>query len=336
MTQTQSLTEQYTRAADAAVVIRPKREDDEERLVELWNDLNPEFPPQTLERFRYYEDPANQREGAIRERYVAERDGRVVAGLFLRSNAWSQQPGGFAADIGVDQDHQGRGIGRALYDLMLPRLADLRADRILAYVRDDRPSALRFVETRGFERTGHGGRESRLNVHGANLAGFEGTEEQLAASGLRTARVADLDYENEEFRRALYQVDCESARDIPMAEAFSPTPYDLWCRRLFKDPGVRPEWCWVALDGERPIGMAFLQRLGENAAFNDYTGVLPAYRGRGVARALKLRTIEWARENGVDWIYTSNDIENARMLSINVSMGYEPLPTEIEFIKRLR
>jgi GNAT superfamily N-acetyltransferase len=71
------------------------------------------------------------------------------------------------------------------------------------------------------------------------------------------------------------------------------------------------------------------------AAGNNLTGVDPVYRGRGIARALKLKTIEWAREHDVESIYTQNDIENRRMLAINISLGYKPLPTEVEMVKDL-
>jgi GNAT superfamily N-acetyltransferase len=61
----------------------------------------------------------------------------------------------------------------------------------------------------------------------------------------------------------------------------------------------------------------------------------PAYRGRGIARALKLKTVEWAREHGVEFIFTANDAQNQRMLSINSSLGYRPLPASIDLVKEL-
>jgi GNAT superfamily N-acetyltransferase len=71
------------------------------------------------------------------------------------------------------------------------------------------------------------------------------------------------------------------------------------------------------------------------AAGNGLTAVDADYRGRGIARALKFKTIEWARENGIETIYTENDLENHRMLAINVSLGYKPLPPEVELVKDL-
>ena len=70
--------------------------------------------------------------------------------------------------------------------------------------------------------------------------------------------------------------------------------------------------------------MTFLKRLSEDAAENDYTGVAAAYRGRGIARALKLRAIAWARQRGVRWFFTSSEIGNERMISANTRLGYQP------------
>jgi GNAT superfamily N-acetyltransferase len=127
----------------------------------------------------------------------------------------------------------------------------------------------------------------------------------------------------------------ESIRDVPSSEEWEPYPYGLWLRYILNAPGMSPEHYWVALDGRRPVGVATLRRHGPHVADNDYTGVDRAYRGRGVARALKLRTIRWAQENGVDSIVTGNDVDNRRMLDINIRLGYRPLPGSVEMVKEL-
>jgi GNAT superfamily N-acetyltransferase len=56
------------------------------------------------------------------------------------------------------------------------------------------------------------------------------------------------------------------------------------------------------------------------------TGVDRPYRGRGLALALKLRTIRLARRYGAAYIRTHNDSENAPMLALNRKLGYQPEP----------
>ncbi len=80
---------------------------------------------------------------------------------------------------------------------------------------------------------------------------------------------------------------------------------------------------WVALDGERPVGMAFLKQLTDDAAENDYTCVAATHRGRGIATALKLRSIAWARQHGVRRLFTSSVIGNTPIIAINKHLGYQ-------------
>jgi hypothetical protein len=54
-----------------------------------------------------------------------------------------------------------------------------------------------------------------------------------------------------------------------------------------------------------------------------------------VARLLKLKTIRWAQQRGYEWMHTGNDVENTRMLAINVRLGYEPLPGVMLVVKEL-
>lgn len=57
------------------------------------------------------------------------------------------------------------------------------------------------------------------------------------------------------------------------------------------------------------------------------------FRGRGVATALKVRTVEYARDQGVREIRTWNEINNQRILAINVKFGFVRQPAWITFRK---
>ena len=66
-------------------------------------------------------------------------------------------------------------------------------------------------------------------------------------------------------------------------------------------------------------------------AWHGMTAVARAWRGRGLARALKAATIAWALDNGLEALEGSNDIDNAAMRAVNRRLGYEPEPDEIQF-----
>jgi RimJ/RimL family protein N-acetyltransferase len=56
------------------------------------------------------------------------------------------------------------------------------------------------------------------------------------------------------------------------------------------------------------------------------TAVARAWRGKGLARALKQATIRWAIANGLDALRTGNDVDNAPMRAVNARLGYRPTP----------
>ena len=62
-------------------------------------------------------------------------------------------------------------------------------------------------------------------------------------------------------------------------------------------------------------------------AYHDMTAVRRAYRGRGIAGALKRATIAWAIEHGLEALDTGNDDDNAPMRAVNLALGYRPART---------
>jgi GNAT superfamily N-acetyltransferase len=263
---------------------------------------------------------------------VAEADGNVLGHAVLSERWTAERKNVYYAFVGVDPGNHGRGIGSRLYQEVIQQATEVGAERVYGEIQEGHREAEEFATRRGFRFTGHAEQMSRLDVHAANLEGYEGIEERIRSEGIRILSLAEGGPTDEGLLRGLYEVDIESSKDIPTSEPWSGFPYDIWLKH-FSAPGASPEAYWLAMDGDRPVGMALLERRGPNAAFNGYTGVLRAYRGRGVARGLKWKTIEWARQNGVDFIYTGNHVDNARMLAINVRLGYQPLPRFREVLK---
>ena len=66
-----------------------------------------------------------------------------------------------------------------------------------------------------------------------------------------------------------------------------------------------------------------------------FTGVRREVRGRGIATALKLESIRYAREQGYREIRTMNNALNQSMLRINEALGFRREPAWITFEKKL-
>jgi GNAT superfamily N-acetyltransferase len=122
-------------------------------------------------------------------------------------------------------------------------------------------------------------------------------------------------------------VESSTARDVPGYAEAAVRPFTSFNEQVCEAPGYRPDCQIIALDCEVWVGLARLDPTeATEAMYNAITGVLPGYRGRGIALALKLLAIRAARQSGVRYLRTNNDAENAPMLAVNRKLGYRPEP----------
>jgi mycothiol synthase len=316
------------------LVLRPRLPEDDERVVEISNAIHVDRPPQTVHRMRFYNDLEPPE--AFFEMHVAEMDGHAVGYAEWSRDVYIEEPDVYWGTIEIESGYRGRGVGRALYGLMLESIGARGAKRVQGYIREDLPQARAFFDSRGFQPTGRVDRASRLDVEAAELDGCRQGFQKATSSGLRLATLRELGADDESVLRAVYAVDEEASRDMPRSTTFTSVPYEKWLEYL-NGPGYSPDCFFLAMDGDQPAGLAFLHLMdeGTGVAYNGFTGVGRAYRGRGIARALKLMTVEWARSHGMKFIYTDNDFENRPMLAINIEMGYVPTCAQTEMAKDL-
>jgi GNAT superfamily N-acetyltransferase len=75
---------------------------------------------------------------------------------------------------------------------------------------------------------------------------------------------------------------------------------------------------------------------GRGYLLNSMTGVAREWRGRGLARWLKLHTIRWALERGAPELRTFNDAVNDAILGLNRSLGFRVATVEVRYRKEVR
>lgn len=270
------------------------------------------------------------------QRWVAELDGRVVGFASHHQFEGMFHPQKFGVFVAVHPDAQGRGVGQALYARMLANLAQYDPISLRVGVREDSMRAVRFVAERGFVEDNRSW-ESRLDVTAFDPAPFAGAEARAHMAGITFATMAELQARDPDHRQKLYALDIEATRDEPHPEPQT-TPsrevYDGW---VFDSPNYLPEGNFIALDGERYVGMSTLRtsQASPNELYVGFTGVLRNYRGKGIAMALKLKTIAFASERGITTIKTWNDATNRPMLRINEALGFAKQPAWVSYLKNL-
>ncbi len=320
--------------APTQVTIRPFTPDDYPATVAVNNAVFTEYR-NTVEEWRFNDEHRDPK--CHFARYVAERDGDIVALAECGHSLSMFHPRKFSVGVTVHPAWQGRGIGTALYDHVVASLDSFSPLSLRGSAREDWSQSLHFLAERGFAEQMRSW-ESRLAVAGFDAAPYAGTEAHTASRGIAIATYAELAADPDRDRK-LYDLDCDLGRDVPSPEPFTPPSYEWYAERVFNDPDLLPDAWFIAIDSatRQYVGMSQLwHSQASDDLYNGLTGVRRSHRRRGIALALKLRGIAFAQAQGRPTIKTWNESNNRAMLSINEALGFVKQPAWIDFVKVLR
>jgi GNAT superfamily N-acetyltransferase len=306
---------------------------DYEACIAIWNAIWPD-EPSSLESARY-QDSIRDRKFLFR-RFMVELDGEIVALATYREPFWSYEPGKYDIQIRVKPEYQRRGIGGVLYDHILKCLAGEKhkPTRLLADAREDQPHSVRFLTKRGFEQKMRV-QMSRLDVASFNASPFAGAVSRLDSSDLVVKTLEEFEAEDPEAIEKLHAAFCEFMKDVPFFEELTEAPLEQF-RKDISGPSRIEGAFLIVFDGDRIVATTSVwKRLAEPGALNTgLTAVARSHRRRGIATAIKVRAIEFARKLGARVIQTDNE-ENNPMYDLNVRLGFKPVPAWLLFRKVL-
>jgi GNAT superfamily N-acetyltransferase len=217
--------------------------------------------------------------------------------------------------VTVLASHRHRGVGSALFASLSAWTGERGIADIEVPVLDNDPESLAYATRRGFveERRELG---VVLDVAGMEQPALEPPE------GIEIVAWA----ERPELARGIYEVSLEAYPDIPGFEDDELESFEDWLAHDMQGSGDLPEATFVALADDEVVGYAkfALTAAQPTVAFHDVSGVKRAWRGRGVARALKTAQIRWAIANGFTELRTRNEERNEPIRRLNASLGYRP------------
>jgi ribosomal protein S18 acetylase RimI-like enzyme len=283
-----------------------------------------DFEPPSAAELRAFDRAFDPARYSLR-RFVAEEAGAVVGYAYYAHMPWAFDPRAYWASVRCDAAHRGRGIGRRLYEHVMGELARIGAQSVRMEAREADPIARGALERRGFVEEVRSS-EYVLETGRANLEAFRGYAERAAAEGIEIISLPALKERDPAWLSKLHALHTAVIREIPLPdEPTERSPAEL-VDYLFNAPGSLPEACFIALHGDRYVGECILYRIQEEGEEPELdhlvTGVDKEFRGRGVAVALKLRTIELAQKNGYAWITTWVESNNPSMLAVNEKLGF--------------
>jgi GNAT superfamily N-acetyltransferase len=222
--------------------------------------------------------------------------------------------------IGVLPAARRGGVGSALLAALSAIARGWGRSTLELWAREDEPDGITFLMNRGY-------REA-MRECGLALEVTTAPPPPRLPPGIRLAPVGA----EPGFSRGAYDLASRTWQDIP-SETGIPAR-EAWLEVNAKDA---PDGALVALDGDLVVGFAGLHRLARDDAYeHGLLAVLPEYRRRGIARALKLAQVEWVRAAGGRRLVTWNAETNAAARDLNLSLGYQPLPASIMFRGAIR
>jgi GNAT superfamily N-acetyltransferase len=247
--------------------------------------------------------------------WVAVEDDRIV-GWGRGFYRFEQSGGSGQLNLSVAPDWRRRGIGSALLERVLDHLDE--APRVFTFAAE---SSAPFAVRHGFELT------ETMRVSSLDPRTVDTSELDTTAIGL-----TPLDEIGPE---ETFAVDSVAVLDVPADESPDRVDYEHWVERHWHNPDFDLGASYAAFVDGRAVAVTYAAADYPGArAANAFTGVLPEYRSRGLARLVKLATIRHLAGRGVTLLVTDNDERNAPMLAVNERLGYRPTTANATFSRR--
>ncbi len=165
---------------------------------------------------------------------------------------------------------------------------------------------------------------------------MKGILRKVTEQGVKISTLSEELQREPDYKRKLHELALAIAPDVPAPDRFTGWSFEDTLKYL-KHPDILPDGFFIATDGDRYVGMSdvFKSEKEPEDLYQQLTGVLREYRGRGIAMVLKLRVIDFAKRHGARVIKTWNDSTNAPMLAINMKLGFQRRIGWITFEKNL-
>lgn len=310
---------------------RPAGLDDAQLASDLMTAAYPAMPQDpVLKRYRW-DHPSRSR---TYSRFIAEMDGVPVAFLTCVHNPWKEPSERHSyVDVWLDRDRLEPGLLTTLWQ-WLGAVAEADGARVLhAHAGEDQPALIEVLEVLGYRRDRlEKVWELDLQAQGPRLlAEAEAARGRMSAAGIDlTTLTAWADPDRFTKLHALSEL---TIQDVPHSDPIPPQSLPEFIDRL-NVPAWPHDRFWIALDKDKPVAMSYLRYPPvRGVVWTAYTCCHADYRRRGIARAVKLETLAQAIHLAVPVVCTDNDSENAPMLHINQTLGYQRRPGIVSLVK---
>lgn len=310
--------------------VRPLRDEEYEAAAALCGLADP-WHARTAEGWRREDQGAHDSVNEVRRWAAVGGAGGIVGYAAL----WRVRNGKFRFDALVHPDATRRGIGGALFDVVLAGAEEAGAGTLQGRAWDDDPGSLAFLRRRGFHEV-HRMAELRLDLAAADLSPFAALPERLAAEGIRFRTFEQAQAEDPDFWAKLTELQNAAAADWPDPDPGPPSPVMSEERMRIFVAGFRalPGGFFIASEGGRYAGYSgagFDEHAPAGQVGSGPTAVHPECRGRGLATALKYLGLLEARRQG--YAVAVSHSASPAMVRVNEKLGFRRGRAEVRMVR---
>jgi mycothiol synthase len=311
--------------------IRQFTPNDYPAIVSITNTIFPRSPI-TIESRMSADQPSDPQ--CKRGRWVAIHDEELIGFGAFSQPMFDYAPHKFYINVLVLPEFQRRGIGAALYDRVIAELQPYDPQILRADCYSDLPHGVRFTEKRGFTEVF---RETplRFDVSNSGHARQDEVESRLRSERIFVTTLDELSGDPQRNRK-VYDLYWEVTRDVPTEGEITQMPFENWVGWTIDDPSVPHDGYFIAVHDDEYIGLSEFSVAPDGVVLQGgLVGVRRSYRNRGIARAMQLRGIAYARAHGLLAITTSTSVTNYSMAAVYGRLGFIHLVDWLQMEKTL-
>lgn len=310
------------------MTVRPLESHEHAAVARIFTVTQPHDPISAPDLERLFHDQGRwgYQHGALVATTSTNPDQVLGAALYTQ-NPGAYHPQRYVLQLAVAPEHQGQGVGAALWQALCAQLQRLGAESARIDAQEHHPVAPGFLTRRGGV-PDHWVFPSVLEVARFDPTPYAPLLGRLQARGVRLTTLAELRAQPTPALNArLCALMNEIRRDVPRPEPARPLSQQVFDDAILGDFGLLADGYFLAEHEGQFIGQSTLFSNGEgDDLFTGLTGVTRAWRGQGLATALKVRVIGAALAQGAARIVTDNASDNAAMLAVNERLGFVRQP----------
>jgi GNAT superfamily N-acetyltransferase len=249
----------------------------------------------------------------------------------LKPTVILKEPGLHLISFALSREYCGRGIEEQVLGRIEDEATRLGALKLGTRARTDFPTLVALYDNHGFARV-QTDLITALDLVCFDPSDYDGLFFRLRREGIEIVDAVELSRTGDGWITPAYELNTALMQDVLIPGEYEPRTLDQWAEEMLDPAETDLSLQIYGRTGSELIGETCLFVLdnGSGNLVTGLTGVLPAYRRRGIATALKVRSLAVAKSRGLVTVFTGNE-RHIPMYKLNLKLGYTDRYEDITF-----